>query len=470
MAVLRRLLPVWMPIATCATLASLALTLLMAGSAAGYVDPPVKLGLNAEHLSASAGWLNETSPRKTSGFTPTSSTEQVYQGSTETSPDFDTGVSEELDSETTTLVEDTGLWDWGLAPEVAVGLGGGYAGWEIGSAIYGVFFGEATEEGGGEKTVSSLADRWTVYRPGQGMYSDPSGNSYSPAWGLRGENHQKGAQAWTTNTGNCEQILYGDGVRIYNPGFLHSGSSCYGEFQDFSIWRPLTILRCGGLACPGIEPIPFAPTKQPTLPTTKQLEEKTQKELESSAFPIVNRFLNYLAEPERFPDPRVTKTEEDHRCDRTPGPTYENAEGNGSPEPFAKKLESAFTVTNVPEGVEPNPVYLRWGTTYWRPGREGFEGTSYLDDWGGWGYRHILAKHGWSALDREETELALSTGTPISQGGGLYRYETPEIANGIGGVECTRRVVVQFETGLDPETDEEDPAPRGIVTSFNKVE
>lgn len=122
----------------------------------------------------------------------------------------------------------------------------------------------------------------------------------------------------------------------------------------------------------------------------------------------------------------------------------------------------------VLEGVEPESVYLRWGKTDWEPSRESFKGEAMLDLWGGWGYRHILAKHGWSALDREETEAALINDVaPIQEPNGLWKYESFDPTAGLEGVECVRTVLVDFEKG--EEGGVPDPAPRGIVTSYNQV-
>ena len=163
--------------------------------------------------------------------------------------------------------------------------------------------------------------------------------------------------------------------------------------------------------------------------------------------------------PERFPDPVIPKTatKVDHSCDRTPGPNYENPFGGG--EPFDRKKETPFYVKNR-EGFE-DAVYLHWGQTRWEPALEGWSGERRnIDEWDGFGYRHIVAKHGWGSLDLTETEEALAKATPTE--GGVpdeWVYDWP-----VSG-SCTRRVVVDFEPGKIGEI--EDPEGRGIVTSFN---
>jgi hypothetical protein len=243
------------------------------------------------------------------------------------------------------------------------------------------------------------------------------------------------------------------------------------SYRNYVMWRPMNLTRCRpeSESCPEIYAIPSNGGNQPIAPSSEELEIQVQTELEGESFPEYNRLLNYLYEPENYPDPRITQktvNEEKRACDRGT-PLFENPSGN-SPGPFTKKEELEFTVTNRPEGVEPTPVYLRWGKTDWRPSRPEFLGTPYLDDWGGWGWRHIAAKHGWSSLDLEETELALTAGTPqATSKKGKFVYEVPDATSGKGEVTCARRVVVDFDIG---ETEEvEDPAPRGIVTSFNVV-
>lgn len=447
--------------AVCAATACL-LCLLFASTAQAYVDPPVKLGAESANLPDTAGLIVENSPRKISGVESNAATEALYKAETETSPNFDQAVSSELDSEVENLLVKPKVWDWGLAPEITVGLGGGWLGWEIGSAIWATFFKEE------EPLEPELHwdNEWYPTRPGQLLLSTVAGNIYAPDWGFVGGRNTGLGVGHITESGECERVIEGDGIRLFTPGWSPE-LACFETThpREYRLWRPLGITRCGfAVSCKGVETVPYSGTNQPTAPTAKELQEKLQESLEGEEYPVANRFLNHEKEPENYPDPRVTETEQDHRCDRSPGAIYENPGGNSSPEPFAKKIESPFTVTTRPEGFGGTEVFLRWGTTFWEPGKEGFKETPYLDLWGGWGYRHILAKHGWSALDREETELALSTGSPVPTAKeSKFVYSTPEIAKGKGGVECIRKVVVDFGTG------EGDPSPRGIITSFNEV-
>ncbi|HVO55420.1 MAG TPA: hypothetical protein VMT37_13495 [Solirubrobacterales bacterium] len=439
------------------------IALIFAASASAFEDPPVKHGVEAEHIQATTDLLNELSPRKAEGFEPSYLSEELFEEATEAGAALSPVVTSELRNESSSLIKKVGLWAWDYAPAITVGAGGFWAGWEIGSFVYGEFF-EESEAGGSGGTLSYPADRWRVVPPGYGMLSDNSGTVKSPGWGLEGYNHEEGSVGVETDTGGCEHVLYGDGTRLLN-GWLGAAYCGIGAYRQYVLWRPLAPIRCTLFTCPGIEPVPYEGKGQPTLPSSKQLEERTQEELESGAYPEVNRLLNFQDDPENFPDPRITRTREDHRCDRSPGPTYENPDRNLGPEPFAKKEEAEYNVTARPEGFKSTPVFLRWGTTFWEPSRKKFkeeERTPYMDLWGGWGYRHIVAKHGWSELDRAETELALELDlTPLEESSGKWKYEEFDPIGGVGGVECVRAVIVKFETK------EGDPAPLGIVSSYN---
>ena len=80
-----------------------------------------------------------------------------------------------------------------------------------------------------------------------------------------------------------------------------------------------------------------------------------------------------------------------------------------------------------------------------------------------WGYRHILIDHGWGAVDRDETELALHFGyeeqgsdRPGAIDSWTYYLSTPSR----NGVPCARIVVLELGTHSG------EPDPRHIITSF----
>jgi hypothetical protein len=152
--------------------------------------------------------------------------------------------------------------------------------------------------------------------------------------------------------------------------------------------------------------------------------------------------------PTLVPDPTVTQTEQNHRCDVS-HPAYEHAGGNDVPDPYDVRPEGEFEATGRPSGAQgaPNPV-LRWGEATW--------GGSYIDRWPGWGYRHIQAKHGWSDDDIAATRAALLAPVVATEEDPTTMvYRGAEYTQ--NGALCQRRVVVQY----NPST-----GPKGIITSY----
>jgi hypothetical protein len=378
-------------------------------------------------------------------------------------------VTAELDSEIEATMAEVEVWDWAAVPELDLPVAAAWAGWEIGSMIWEVFFPEDVPEGEGLKAT---ADSWRVVLPGECVLSDQTGCAMSPdQWGLQGSSSVI-PFGFITDNEACEFVLSGGAARrLYAPGW-RAGSGCGTKlFRVYTIWKPFMPIPCaGGPACAASEDaVPAGMGGQPVAPTATELPEDLEEVLEAEGDPVYNEFLNHEFEPENFPDPRVTKKkvdEEERRCDRGVS-LFENPGGNGSPEPAVKKEEEPFFVASPPPEFGSAPVYLRWGTTHWIPGTERFqeeEKEAYIDLWGGWGYRHIAAKHGWNTLDRFETELALARPqTPEPTQGGWEYTDTAGIAEGIEGVECERHVVIDDRPIFGTET------PRGIVTSYNSV-
>jgi hypothetical protein len=129
----------------------------------------------------SAGLLVENSPRQIAGIEPSSTTEAWYKAELEAPAGGDAATAEELQSEFAEMLADTSTWDWAYAPELVLGAGAGWAGWEIGSAIWGTFFEEAGPSGNPE-TFSYPADRWYVAPAGSWVLSDGTGETYPPGW------------------------------------------------------------------------------------------------------------------------------------------------------------------------------------------------------------------------------------------------------------------------------------------------
>jgi hypothetical protein len=191
-------------------------------------------------------------------------------------------------------------------------------------------------------------------------------------------------------------------------------------------------------------------------PTTQsQLEDRVRSALESGNYPMAEAWWAHQLDPVNYPDPTATENE-DHRCDLS-RPAYKNPGGSVDPSPHSLKVAAPFPTSGRPSGAygAPDP-YLRWGETKWA--------GSYIDNWSGWGWRHIQAKHGWSAADEAATREALLTPAfTVEQTGTSMRYYGANYEQ--NGVVCRRRVVVEYGVyDGDPEG-----SPKGIITSYAEV-
>jgi hypothetical protein len=418
-----------------------------------YTDPPVKLGTEPQYLGDSTGLVAVNSPRQPVGYDPPPVAEPSYVEVWDPSTALDAPTSAELQSEVETAIARTGLWRWGLAPPLLVSAAGGYFGWQIGSWIWGTFLDPSSPIG----SWGIFADTWTPEPPGQAVLSDASGTAYTPSWGLLGTSSMYGPGR-ITDTGACEIELYGDGGRLYAPGWVPVTFCDVSGERNYVLFRELDVTKCGTIAtCDGINPVAYPGANQPPLPTTDELQTSVLSELRTDGYPILNRYVNYKEQPDYWPDPR-TRTQEDHRCDLSP-PAYNNYGGNSDPDPYTPKISTPFPTTERPSGA-PRPTfpdpYLRWGKTRW--------GGNYLDNWLEWGFRHIVAKHGWGPDDITATAETLAAPVrTVEQSPTWMRYIGPQYQQ--NGAICERRVVVRYA----PVEDDPPNTPRGIVTSFAAV-
>lgn len=148
------------------------------------------------------------------------------------------------------------------------------------------------------------------------------------------------------------------------------------------------------------------------------------------------------------------------RCDLSdPVDEFVFADGHGEFEPFVGGIPQypAFHPTFLTPLRLGNPVTtLRWGNI-----------TGYTPEWDGFGYRHIAAKHGWSAADRSATQEALSAGPGVRDTRSpnaidRWRFVGPEYPSFRDGRPCVRVVSVEYGIGDD------DDAPPGIITSYGR--
>ena len=156
--------------------------------------------------------------------------------------------------------------------------------------------------------------------------------------------------------------------------------------------------------------------------------------------------------PQPVPDPTQTGEKDDPSCDRST-PSYV-AQSQQTP--------SGFTAVSDPTLVSSSTFNTTLGPTVLNYGYASLINTDPLD-FGGWGYWHILAGHGWSLADDADTRAALEDPTPEpgTNTGRIdsYVFYGPKYL-GTGNVACRRVVLVEFGTAGG------DPGPKGIITSY----
>lgn len=223
---------------------------------------------------------------------------------------------------------------------------------------------------------------------------------------------------------------------------------------------PLDVVRSDGTFPGAPEPFRGQPTSEPPIEFWESpwnlpgVRANVVQEVENNPgwYPMLRLWEAHQKDPKRFPDPRTFFENEDHhRCDLSP-PALQNPDGNLEPEPFTEKIPTPFVTTGRPPGFEEAPdPYLRWGETEWA--------GQYIDNWDGFGWRHIVAKHGWSADDEAATRLALQapvSTTPSRSGVSWYEGATYQQ----NGAICQRLVLVDYNV------DSASGKPSGIRTSF----
>ena len=157
----------------------------------------------------------------------------------------------------------------------------------------------------------------------------------------------------------------------------------------------------------------------------------------------VRQEIGHLMHPEEVQGPYPGRNRHPE-CEPTPP--------NGDPMPG---VGSAWDNPQNWNEIEPfieyngNPIWLRQGRTWVTPS----------NDWGGWGWRHIAAKHGWGLQDALATEQALSR-PPVSDNGTSREYHGPVYE--LNGALCYRVVKVRYATNNKF-------PPRGIITSYGAL-
>jgi hypothetical protein len=138
----------------------------------------------------------------------------------------------------------------------------------------------------------------------------------------------------------------------------------------------------------------------------------------------------------------------------------------------------------TPTGVDPDPSYDHpWTRRYApAPGTQEFltsdgdtvellRGTvqpTAADPLNGFGYRHIVAKHGWGQGDVNHTATALRSGVALYNPTGVDRTEYAWDYTGQDGTTHCRRTVL-VERGVEDDEAARDVGPAGIITSYADV-
>ena len=207
------------------------------------------------------------------------------------------------------------------------------------------------------------------------------------------------------------------------------------------------------------QPHTHTTTNWPGAPTSSSdLETRTRQALESGEYKLTESWYAHQLDPTNYD----TGSKNDEDCDLSGGTT------DPAPE---RGTEFELRYEPVPEGEYPSAGYatvhgtahLRWGVTW--PDVDNGE-----IQYGGWGFRKIKAKHGWSAADHEATMFALTLDLSPRPSEGPHAIDrwvfTGSEYAGRRGAWCRREVSVEFGRNLQEELAGM-PAP-GIMTSFGK--
>lgn len=244
-----------------------------------------------------------------------------------------------------------------------------------------------------------------------------------------------------------------------------SGTLCYAEQEyhgaivDYPYVTEADLLQLGVLHPynPEIDGPPDVITPVPTDPGTSAVEEALEENTGEAAQAILRAFLDWLDDPERLAreDPRKvgppgSGLDEDDPCqptDFSPPPRYlpVRKPGYQGSDPRAAIQYDFSNVLNKLTG-DRQTVHLYWGAIRNRLG---------------WGYRHIVYRHGWGPTTHARTTLALQDPNPqpqLNKTSFRYYYRFS-----VGGTQCEHRTVVEFG---DDERDNF-AGPKHIITSFS---
>jgi hypothetical protein len=247
-------------------------------------------------------------------------------------------------------------------------------------------------------------------------------------------------------------------VGTYGEPTVHAGTCGDHGWNHFSIIDPIEPGEFSPYAsADGLETgtIHLDPCTVAWPCDTTNLQQQLEDALNSGLAPQLSQALDNRADPAHEVDPNVPETDNlnNHRCDVST-PAYENPDW-AEEDPVSLKEPDPFVTTGRPSGATnaPDP-YLRWGESEWQGGT--------WDNWDGYGYRHISAKHGWSEADRTATVNALALPFETDpQSATRMAYKGVEYTK--NGAICQRKVIVSYN-------DVAPGKPLGIITSFGEYQ
>ncbi len=206
-----------------------------------------------------------------------------------------------------------------------------------------------------------------------------------------------------------------------------------------------------------------------------QLESRTRTALESGDYRLLDPWYAHLLDPQTYEDPTEDEEERDQCRPADSVPAGDPAPLRGTqdfledPIRWRERYDAVpadqFPLgSEVPESGLPatgGQAYMRWGWTSLNP--------KDAIDWEGWGYRKIVAKHGWGPTALGRTSQTLFA-TPVREG--LYdRYVGQPYASRSGVfAACEWVVSVQrepLESPARPETSQQAPMS-GIITAHGR--
>ncbi len=369
-------------------------------------------------------------------------------------------------------------------------------GWKIGTGIRTKFL----RIGVPERTSSSAYGGAQAINWEPGSYVAINNPPDWPTWSDLG--HPQGVWRWTFDNGRTQALVSGRCTQ-YMP-------DPPGGFQRTPSYVTYTWCTSDGtsavaayfqeedrLPAPApIEDYAGQPADVSTPSWGDQQTDRTRLEQDVSAALARNRLAEawycHQSDPMLCAVPPQLESSRD-QCELTPprgeDPAPERGSGDSDGEFFRryeKVPQTAFpqgaawphdgiAAQDAPLGV---PVFMRWGYTR--------RVENVYADWGGWGFRHIAAKHGWGAADKAATVEALqrapveivevedTTRSPTDpRYVERYRYHGP-VYQGRYGASCVREVIVDFDYNAQGgdnrrarERASDVPAP-SIITSYGR--